>query len=223
MKKKVTIIVSLLTMMILSACSYLPSVNDDSDGDVVEAEKIRIKNTEEALDKTSTIVSPYEEGTLNYSITDCQLYKSLQEAGISQSDLGYVENMYFAAEDAEKYNGLSDYLTSDGSIVESHCLLVLSLNIKNVDAVGVEKKDEFNIYSIVLYGGKNEEVSVYFPVYFSEAGKVDPGDQAHAFHYKLEQGKNMDVRLGYFVLEKDVESLKGAFEGTDQDVQFNIW
>lgn len=222
-RKNAALIISFLAVLFLSACSYLPSINDDSD-DVVEAEKIRIKNTEEAIDKSSVISDPFCEGTLNYRITDCQVYQSLQKAGISQSDLtDYVEIMYSSAEDAEKYRELSDYLTSDGGIADTHRLLVLSLNIQNVNAVGLEKKDEFNINSILLYGGENEDVSVYSPVYFSEAGKVDPGNEAHIFHYKLEQGENRDVRLGYFVLEKDVESLKGAFGGTDQDIQFNIW
>lgn len=222
-RKKVTILISFFAVLFLSACSHLPSINDDSDGDVVEAEKIRIKNTEEAIDKSSAVSDPFCEGTLNYRITDCQLYQSLQEAGISQSDLSALANMYSSSEDTQQYQDLSDCLTPDGGIADPHRLLVLSLNIQNVDAVGVEKKNEFTIYNVVLYGGENEEVSVYFPVYFSEAGKVDPEDQAHVFHYKLEQGKSMDVRLGYFVLEKDEESLKGAFEGTDQDIQFNIW
>ena len=222
-RKNAAIIISFLAVLFISACSYLPSINDDADGDVVEDEKIRIKNTEEAIDKSSAISDPFCEGTLNYRITDCQVYQSLQEAGISQSDICDPANMYSSSEDSQQYQEFSDYLTPDGGIVESHRLLVLSLNIQNVDAVGLEKKDEFLINSILLYGGENEDVSVYSPVYFSEAGKVDPGNEAHVFHYKLEQGENMDVRLGYFVLEKDVESLKGAFGGTDQDIQFNIW
>ena len=33
----------------------------------------------------------------------------------------------------------------------------------------------------------------------------------------------MDVRLGFIVLEKEVESLKGAIVPGEEDVQFNIW
>lgn len=83
-RKNAAIIISFLAVLSISACSYLPSINDDADGDVVEDEKIRIKNTEEAIDKSSAISDPFCEGTLNYRITDCQVYQSLQEAGISQ-------------------------------------------------------------------------------------------------------------------------------------------
>ena len=79
-RKYAVIIISFLTVLFISACSYLPSRNDDADGDVVEEEKIRIKNTEEAIDKSSAISDPFCEGTLNYRITDCQVYQSLQEA-----------------------------------------------------------------------------------------------------------------------------------------------
>lgn len=228
MKKKAAIIISCLAALFLSACSYLPSVNGDADGDVVEAEKITIQTTEEAIDKSSVISSPLHEGTLNYRITDCQLYQSFEEAGISlsDSDLGLViENLYYELpfEDYEQYQRLSDYITPDGSVIDAHRLVVLDLNIQNVDAVGIEKKNEFRINNIALYGGEGEEVSVYYPAYFSEAGKVDPGNEAHVFNYILEQGEEMDVRLGFIVLEKEVESLKGVIVPGEEDVQFNIW
>ncbi len=228
MKKKAAIIISCLAALFLSACSYLPSANGDADSDGGEEGKITIQTTEEAMDKSNVIASPIYEGTLNYRITDCQLYQSFEETGISlsDSDLGLaIENMYYELpfEDYEQYQRLSDYITPDGSIIDAHRLVVLDLNIQNVDAVGVANKNEFLINDIALYGGEGEEVSVYSPAYFSEAGKVDPGNEAHVFHYILEQGEEMDVRLGFIVLEKEVESLKGAIVPGEEDVQFNIW
>ncbi len=74
---------------------------------------------------------------------------------------------------------------------------------------GYLRKNEFNIYDLGLYGGK--PITHYYPAYFSEAGKVD---LAQPFHYTLEQGQEINVKVAYLVLKEDIEGLVGMINET---------
>ena len=87
------------------------------------------------------------------------------------------------------------------------------MEIENKNAVGMIKKNEFNVANFALRGGEN--VSQYNISYFDKASILDP---ERPLYYNLEQGKSIDVRIGYFVKEDDIENMVGVI--SDSDVQF---
>ena len=89
------------------------------------------------------------------------------------------------------------------------------MTIKNKDAVGLTKKNEFTVSNIALRGGKN--VSQYNVAYFSESASVD---SEQPLYYNLEQGDSKDVKIGYLILKDDMENMVGVV--SDSDIQFMI-
>lgn len=182
--------------------------------DVLDNE-VAIKDTGNMMDEGSGFTDPFVDGTLSYTVESCNVYRNLDDAGIIVSDLLEPHNNYYSQDIGEKYQTISDFVKEDGSIVETHQLVVVVLKVQNEDAVGMIKKNEFSVSGIALRGGKN--VSLYNPAYFSEAGKVDA---EQPFYYSLEQGQTLEVKLAYLVLKEDIENLVGVVR--DTDIQFSI-
>jgi hypothetical protein len=220
MKRKL-IVISLLACSLLTACG---NQELSSDTNVLETEtladseanKIEIKSTPPDVEQQrEPFLDPFVEGKLSYTVQSCNSYTTLAEANVAQDKLIEPHNTYFSQEIGEEYQTVSDFVNEDGSIVDTHEFVVLEMKIENEDAVGVIKKNEFNISNIALRGGEN--VSQYNVAYFSEAGKASM-DQP--LHYTLDQGNSLDIRIGYFVLKEDMENIVGVV--SDSDVQFSI-
>lgn len=219
MKRKL-IVIGLLACSLLSACGNqeLSSDTNTSETENVadsDENKIEIKYTPNVEQLEEPFLDPFVGGKLSYTVQSCNSYTTLAEANVEKDMLIEPHNTYFSQEIGEEYQTVSDFVNDDGSIVDTHEFVVLEMKIENEDAVGVIKKNEFNISNIALRGGEN--VSQYNAAYFSEAGKTDMNQP---LHYTLDQGNSLDIRIGYFVLKEDMENIVGAV--SDSDVQFSI-
>ena len=105
--------------------------------------------------------------------------------------------------------------TDSGTLNNKISIVILDMTIKNKDAVGLTKKNEFTVSNIALRGGKN--VSQYNVAYFSESASVD---SEQPLYYNLEQGDSKDVKIGYLILKDDMENMVGVV--SDSDIQFMI-
>ena len=83
---------------------------------------------------------------------------------------------------------------------------MLDIGIENIDAVGWVKKEVFNINNFYLENIKNGDI--YGAVYFSGASNSpvegDPG------YYRLAQGEQTELTLGYFVPAAGIEEIGRA-------------
>jgi hypothetical protein len=219
MKRKL-IVMGLLACSLLSACgnqvlsSNTNALETENIADS-DSNKIEIKDTPDVEQQREPFLDPFVEGKLSYTVQSCNSYTTLAEANVEKDMLIEPHNTYFSQEIGEEYQTISDFVNEDGSIVDTHEFVVLEMKIENEDAVGIIKKNEFNIANIALRGGEN--VSQYNVAYFSEAGKTNM-DQP--LHYTLDQGNSLDIRIGYFVLKEDMENIVGVV--SDSDVQFSI-
>ncbi len=221
MRKKL-LATGLLTVTLLSACGKGDALSgaDLSEPEVdteVYTENLEIKDASEVVPMGEPFTDPFEEGSLNYTVQGCNVYHTLEEAKVERDMLTEPYNNYFSMEMHDQYRNISDFVNEDGSVVDTHEFVVLDIQIENEDAVGREKKNEFNIMNLAVRGGK--DVSEYYVAYFSEAGKVN---SEQTLHYELEQGSSKNVRLGFFVLKEDVENMVGAIYGGFEDIQFAI-
>ena len=164
---------------------------------------------ENTIEVGEAIKSPFGEGNLYYTISDTNEYESLEEASLSLEEIVMPYNTYGTQEIQGKYIQLSDYIEQDNIVKTPNRFIVLDVHIKNHDAIGMFKKDEFMINELCLYGEKTK--TQYYPAYFSKAGEVD---QEQIFHYKLKQGQEEKIQLGYLVLEDDLEELVGKINET---------
>lgn len=219
MKKKGMFLIMLMSV-ILSACGTSAYIEEKNSQDVVDVDdnnknKIVIKDTEDTIKLQNTFADPFVDGTLNYTIQDCMVYKNLSDVGIDMDALMEPHNIYYSQDIGEQYQTIKDFVTEDGRIVDSHELVVLNVKIQNENALGLIKKNEFTVSNIALRGGEN--VSQYNIAYFNQAGMLD---KEQPLHYQLEQGKTMEIQIAYFVLKEDVENIVGVI--SDSDVQFFI-
>lgn len=219
MKRKL-IVIGMLACSVLSACGNQELSSDTSTSEIEniadsDANKIEIKDTPDVGQQTEPFLDPFVEGKLSYTVQNCNSYTTLAEANVEKDMLIEPHNTYFSQEVGEEYQTISDFVNDDESIVDTHEFVVLEMKIENEDAVGVIKKNEFNISNIALRGGEN--VSQYNAAYFSEAGKTNMNQP---LHYTLAQGNSLDIRIGYFVLKEDMENIVGAV--SDSNIQFSI-
>lgn len=220
MEKRKLIVIGLLACSVLSACGNQELSSDTTTSEIEnvadsDANKIEIKDTTDVGQQTESFLDPFLEGKLSYTVQNCNSYTTLEEANVEKDMLIEPHNTYFSQEIGEEYQTISDFVNDDGSIVDTHEFVVLEMKIENEDAVGIIKKNEFNISNIALRGGEN--VSQYNAAYFSEAGKTNMNQP---LHYTLDQGNSLDIRIGYFVLKEDMENVVGAV--SDSNVQFSI-
>lgn len=147
----------------------------------------------------------FDEG-LYYTINKAVFYDNLKDVGLTREDLSYPENLYEGEkrELAEIYNNLEQYVKEDGSVDEDFRLLMLDVTIKNENAVGIMKDNVFMMNSLTLYGG--EPVTRYGLAYFSEMGKLD---SEQIWHFSLQKGEELHVKIGYLILKEDVNDLVG--------------
>jgi uncharacterized protein YceK len=229
------LLLTLLALALLSGCgsksSTLPqdtaadvSATEDSAAQADTADtadqdagdqKIVILDSADTAEKNTVFSDPFVTGTLTYELTDCTIYESLGEAGITIGDLIDPHNTFYDQDMGEQFQTVADYVQDDGTINERFRLVMLDMTIQNQDAQGVIKKSEFSVANIALRGGQN--VSQYNVSYFSEAFSADP---EQPLYYSLEQGNSLHVKIGYFVLAEDMENMIGVI--SDSDVQFAI-
>lgn len=212
--KKIWMTISILLLVLLSACGKNPT-DKTAEGTPEDEKKIVIRDAKDTTPFDSTFKDPFVEGSLNYRVKGYKAYGNLSEAGIDGSQLMEPHNTYHSQELGEQYQTIPDFTGEDGNIADTHRLVILDMEIENVDAVGLTKKDEFNISGLSLRGGS--DVSQYNVAYFSEAGKVDA---EKPLYYELAQGQKIEVQLGYLVLKDDMDNLIGAV--SDSDIQFGL-
>jgi hypothetical protein len=205
--------------IMLSACSHVSNDAGSNAGNLADAdvsgEKIVIQDSEDAVDKNTVFTDPFVDGTLTYELKECSIYENLNDAEITAGDLIEPHNTFYSQEIGEQFQSVEDYVDSDGTINENFNLVILNITIKNENAVGMIKKNEFSVANIALRGGQN--VSQYNVSYFSEASSANP---EQPLYYKLEQGNSITVKIGYFILKDDMENMIGVI--SDSDVQFLI-
>ena len=124
-------------------------------------------------------------------------------------------NTFYLQDIGEQFQKVDDYVNQDGALNDKFSLIILDMTIKNDDAVGMTKKNEFTVSNIALRGGEN--VSQYNVAYFSERASVN---SEQPLHYSLEQGDSKDVKIGYLILKDDMENMVGVI--SDSDIQFII-
>jgi hypothetical protein len=209
----------MVMIIMLSACgNFSNNVENDTSNitkDDVSDKKILIHDSEDTVNKNMAFTDPFVDGTLTYELKKCSIYENLNDAGITISEMTEPYNTFYSQDIGEQFQSVDDYVNSDGTINEKFNLVILEMTIKNEDAVGIIKKNEFSVANIALRGGQN--VSQYNISYFSEASSVD---SEQPLYYKLEQGNSMNVKIGYFVLKEDIENTVGVI--SDSDVQFFI-
>ena len=164
---------------------------------------------ETTIEMGEEVRDPFEEGNLYYTVYDTKEYTSLEEASIPVEKMIMPYNTYGIKQMWGEYTQISDYVGEDKMVKTPHHLMVLDIHIRNQDAIGMLRKNEFMINNICLYGEKTK--TVYYPAYFTKAGEVD---KEQVFHYELEQGQEEEIQLGYFVLEEDLEKVVGKINET---------
>lgn len=217
MKKRMLLLLATLFAMTYIGCgnsAEWQGQTDETGGFMVESPIW--EKSDEGVELGRTFKSPFVEGNLYYTVSHTGIYQNLEEAGISMEEVIMPYNTYGSQELWGEYMEVSDYIDEKGEVTETHCLVVLDIHVENEDAVGMFKKNNFAINSLCLYGG--DPVTQYYPAYFSEAGKVEP---EQPFHYVLEQGQEMDVRLAYLILEEDLQDLEGKV--SDSETEFSIY
>ncbi|HIT89644.1 MAG TPA: hypothetical protein IAC41_04400, partial [Candidatus Merdenecus merdavium] len=120
-----------------------------------ESNKIEINETSEVEQFGASFLDPFVDGKLIYTIQSCNIYETLEEAKIEENVLIEPHSTYFSQDIGEQYQTISDFINEDGSIVDTHQLVVLEMQVKNEDAIGIIKKNEFNISNISIRGGEN--------------------------------------------------------------------
>jgi hypothetical protein len=207
------------TMILMSACGKQNIGKKENVSDIAtvteKSNSIVIYNSSKIKKKNASFRDPFVSGNLNYKVIGCDTYETLQDAKVERDMIQEPYNVYSSNEVGQKYQKISDFVSDDGRVTDSHVFLVLNIRVQNKDAVGIEKKNEFTVSSFSLRGG--DDVNQYNISYFSDANKVN-ADQP--LHYKLEQGKSIDFKLGYFVQKEDLKNLVGVI--SDSDVQFSI-
>ena len=199
----------------LAACGNTSKdVQNDTSGSVDE-KKIVINDKEDIISKNIEFNDPFVNGKLTYKLNGYSIYDNLNEAGLTESDIIEPHNTFYLQDIGEQFQKVDDYVNQDGALNDKFSLIILDMTIKNDDAVGMTKKNEFTVSNIALRGGEN--VSQYNVAYFSERASVN---SEQPLHYSLEQGDSKDVKIGYLILKDDMENMVGVI--SDSDIQFII-
>lgn len=196
-------------IVLLSGCNSLEETET--------VEPLVIDKTVDAVEVGDAIKDTFYDGDMYYTVNDSNIYQNPEDAGIAVENLHMPYNLYASQDIKEGYREVSDYILEDGSIVESHQLLVLDITIKNESALGLEKKIEFSINDISIWGG--EPVTQYNIVYFGETGKLEDSDDP--FYYEIKQGQEIKTQIGFLILKEDLN--KKDLVGKIFEMQFKIF
>ena len=213
-RKKIYITVMVLAITLAACGNTSKDLQNDTSGSVDER-KIVINDTEKIISKNIEFNDPFVNGTLTYKLNGYSIYDNLNEAGLTEGDIMEPHNTFYSQEIGVQFQKIDDYMKQDGTLNEKFKLIILDMTIKNVNAVGMTKKNEFTVSNIALRGGEN--VSQYNVAYFSERASVNSEQPQHN---SLEQGDSNDVKIGYLILKDDMENMVGVI--SDSDIQFMI-
>lgn len=213
-RKKIYITVMVMAITLAACGNTSKDLQNDTSG-FVDERKIVINDTEKIISKNIEFNDPFVNGTLTYKLNGYSIYDNLNEAGLTEGDIMEPHNTFYLQEIGEQFQKIDDYMKQDGTLNEKFKLIILDMTIKNVNAVGMTKKNEFTVSNIALRGGEN--VSQYNVAYFSERASVN---SEQPLHYSLEQGDSNDVKIGYLILKDDMENMVGVI--SDSDIQFMI-
>ena len=183
MRRKKIYIAGMLIAIILSACGNVSKDLQNDTSDSVDERKIDINDSEDMISKNIDFNDPFVDGTLTYKLNGYSIYDNLNEAGLTESDIIEPHNTFYSQDIGEQFKTIDDYVNLDGTLNNKISIVILDMTIKNKDAVGLTKKNEFTVSNIALRGGKN--VSQYNVAYFSESASVD---SEQPLYYNLEQG-----------------------------------
>ena len=213
-RKKIYIAVMVIAITLAACGNTSKDVQNDTSGSVDE-KKIVINDKEDIISKNIEFNDPFVNGTLTYKLNGYSIYDNLNEAGLTEGDIMEPHNTFYLQDIGEQFQKVDDYPNQDAALIDKFSLIILDMTIKNKDAVGLTKKNEFTVSNIALRGGKN--VSQYNVAYFSESASVD---SEQPLYYNLEQGDSKDVKIGYLILKDDIENMVGVV--SDSDIQFMI-
>lgn len=222
MKKKL-----LLTILIIS--TLFVGCNKEKMENSVEInseETDSFYNTEMLVDFTDELIVPAGSeivksdetyGTMKYTVTGYQEYDNIKKANLEVEDIMDPNTLFAKREYREKYFDVCDYVDEDGQVVPECTFVLINMKIENIDAVGIEKKNEFYISNICLY--TQEPITEYYEAYFNNGFK----DEVKAYHYIIEQGETKNVEIGFFVLNEDLEKVMGGLNiGNNEVVKFEL-
>lgn len=163
------------------------------------------------------IYSSSTYGTMKYTVTGYKELNNIKDVNLTIDDIINPCNNFANVSDLEKYTDVSNYISDDGQMAQDCTFVLLNMKVENVDAVGLEKKNEFNISNVCLY--TPEPISRYYEAYFSEGHD----DGATAYNYTIEQGETKNIQIGFLVLNKDVDSLIGGVDiGNNEILKFQL-
>ena len=224
MKKKLLLVVLVISTL-FTGCQK-ESANDNSVDNGTQADTEIAKTAEygvelddkEAIPAGNEIVySSSTYGTMKYTVTGYKELNNIKDANLTIDDIINPCNNFANVSDLEKYTDVSNYISDDGQMAQDCTFVLLNMKVENVDAVGLEKKNEFNITNVCLY--TPEPISRYYESYFSEG----QDDDATACNYTIEQGETKNIQIGFFVLKKDIDSLIGGVDiGNNEILKFQL-
>lgn len=207
----------------LAGCEQTPSKHEEKEVALRQEEMTQELPEVEKLDDEEDVIkigTAFEDGWTKgvyLTINKSNVYQNVEDAGLKIEDFIYPYNTYMNPDDSDVYKILSDYVKEDGSIDEKSELLILDITIKNESGVGWENPDVFNIGGLIIIGGS--PANDYHPAYFGEAGKADSNQP---FFYELKQGEELQTKVGYLVLKKDMENLIGVFRTAEPQIYYEV-
>lgn len=194
------------------------SVNEDDTEPFYDTEPLVEFKDEAIIPAGKEIVESDETyGTMKYTVTGYQEYDNIKKANLEVDDIIDPNTLFAEHEYCEKYFDVCDYVDEDGQVVPECTFVLINMKIENIDAVGIEKKNEFNISNICLY--TQEPITEYYEAYFNNGFE----DEVKAYHYIIEQGETKNVEIGFFVLNEDLEQVMGELNiGNNEVVKFEL-
>lgn len=225
MKKRLLLSVLVLSIFITGCQKVKFEVNSDTNKSD-EGESDYFYDTEEVIDfKDNEIIPVGEEiieadenyGTMKYIVTGYKEYDNVNDANLQKGDILKAYSWFTNRKDDKKYYDIEEYVDDNGQVASECVFVLIDMKIENIDAIGYEKKNEFNISKVCLY--TPSPITRYEPSYFSIGFDSEP----LAYHYTIEQGENKDIQLGYIVLEKDLDKLMGGLNiGNNEALKFQL-
>lgn len=148
------------------------------------------------------VINPVSSGHFYITLNKCEVYDSLNDAGIKYDDMRH----------SLVIEGLSiDPQTSE--LLNSFKMIMIQMTIENVDAVSYDhlyQPDEFGEYDFFLgrIGNVSGAVLEYLDIHF---------DNKHYTKVHIEPGETKDIVVGYALCTDDVPLEDAVFRNGDEN------
>lgn len=212
-----------LSILVLAFCISLCGCNF-SDNESAPMEKVEATNEINGLSV---------KGEITYLVKSIEPVTDLKEKSLNSSEFNKQVHNYYNSDETKQE--IDEIIGEGGMVRDEYVLVLLDLSIKNKNAVGIRKANEFEISSFKLatknYAFGEVEVSedgsetitrepfnLYRICYFDHHGSLEDEDEYCIF--ELTQGENLECVVGYLVLKEDVE--KNNLMGVVGETSFDI-